>query len=159
MPRKKKEAPAEGPQQCTAAGCTLPALPGEKLCAPHYLVDAAVDRAKRAFKKDNLAGGIGSALTAILLNAAGPAADRLVREVKIPYAGSGVPRQPRRTPIEDAFRTLGIDPKKATVEDVRRMQRNLAAIYHGDKADPAVAVSKMTEVNEAARICLEHLKA
>lgn len=56
------------------------------------------------------------------------------------------------------FSYLGLDESKATVADVRRVQKGLAQMYHGDKAGPAVNNAKMAEVNAAVESCLAALK-
>jgi len=57
--------------------------------------------------------------------------------------------QAKATTKHDPFVVLRLDRSTATVEDVRRVQRKLAEIYHEDKAAGGVDSAAMAEINQA----------
>jgi len=160
MPRKRKTSSSTS----TSEGCAVcggPCFGGSPFCGVHGLVSYAVELAERGFKKGRPTDAILGSLAAVVLQSGGPTLQRLADGIGAPGPTAAGPPDPRQREVartRAAFVLLGLDPKKATVADVREVQRKLAAIYHPDTSSKATASSKMSEINAAAEMCIKVLQ-
>jgi hypothetical protein len=69
------------------------------------------------------------------------------------------PQAPPPVNKPDPFVVLGLDPKKATEKDVRRIQRGAAEMWHEDKGGGSQGHARLAEINCAAEACLKILRA
>jgi len=61
--------------------------------------------------------------------------------------------------LKEAWALLGLDADKATADDVRKTQKDLNRIYHGDTGNiHSAAEEKIKEINAAVSLCIEALK-
>lgn len=140
---------------CKVKGCKLTAMPGERYCAMHGLMINGMNYLKEngqeALARGDWAAGLLHGGLGTLLDVVGHALTKKVSAggFNIPFAGfpTGAPPPPPRL---DPFEVLGLDAATATVEDVRRIQRELAKLYHTDKRDSHVSQAKLAEINAAA---------
>lgn len=153
--------------------CGNPVAPGEKLCPIHVMVEQMTDVGNKKFRKsvqkNDLGGILVGALTSLGATLAGQKAVDLDLAGVIggipgytegPDAGpqqAPPPPPPRSRPI-DPFAFLGLDRHKATAEDVRRMQKHFAKVFHADTGSGAVLPDQMAKVNQAVDACLAYLK-
>jgi hypothetical protein len=76
------------------------------------------------------------------------------------HPGSQRPRErPPNLHQPDPFKVLGLNPTSATEQDVRRIQKGAAAIWHEDRGGGKEAQSRLAEINEAAEACLKIIRA
>jgi hypothetical protein len=141
-------------------GCKLTAMPGERYCAMHGLMINGMNYLKEngqeALARGDWAAGLLHGGLGTLLDVVGHALTKKVSAggFNIPFAG--VPPAP--PPRVDPFAVLGLDAATATVEDVRRMQRELAKLYHTDKANSHISQAKLAEINAAATEAIASLQ-
>jgi len=163
-PKRKRKKTSTTSEQPVCVICKAPAVLGEEYCAMHlvsyFLVGKAVDATNKALRSGNVGQAAGAAAATVILQAGGPMLERAVASMAGMHSrpAGQAPKAPRRGPDPMlAFRVLGLDPKRATVEDVKRVQRELAKIYHPDTAGEAMSKEKMKEVNAAVEACLMHI--
>jgi hypothetical protein len=176
--RKRKAPAADAPAACQATGCRLPAAPDSDYCNVHTLVFDGMRRLRNSSRKSAAKGdfgkgalhGIGSVALDLLgqvfsnagENVATTANERAeglnwerVASAFGGFAPTGTNQPPTATPQQpDCWSILGLDPKTATAKDIREMQRKLAAIYHTDRGNPAIAAQKLAEINAACSTAL-----
>lgn len=152
----------EAPPQCSAPGCKLAALPGQKTCAVHGLLDigeaAARKRAVQAKRQGDvfMAALFGFAPSLIAL--ARPLVNQAAQDVgagQVPFRRSLTPPPPPEAP--DPFAVLGLEAT-ASVEAVRERQRQYAQIFHPDRGGGPAAAAKLQEINAAAAEVMKRLK-
>jgi hypothetical protein len=155
---------------CQQIGCDNPVMPGSVLCLGHTL---AREGAKFAQRKKKRAEKANEAVQALLWNIASTVAenDQLITRVNNEFKSvlgamrqkQQAQRQPHAAPAAppkiNPFDVLGLDPRTATVNDVRRVQGQLAKIYHPDVNNKKVMSGKMQQVNEAAAAAISYLEA
>lgn len=163
MPRKKKadatEEEARGP--CRIPGCNQSeVIPGKGLCFIHWGADAVVNETQRMIKsKDILRQIIGTGLAL-----ASPGIQQVLTKIGTDMAAGENPignfRRGGASPSRpNPWKRLGLDPTKATVEDVKKVQRELSKLYHPDACGAAVSSEAMKEINAAAASCIEMLES
>jgi hypothetical protein len=150
---------------CKVDGCQdLPLIDGH--CAAHWAADKAVNFTRTGFEDGdwmNVALGVVGIVTA---QASQPMIQRITEDMA--KAAHGRPVQnpfrspfsaPPKPPPMNPWPILGLDPKVATSEDVKAMQRRLAELYHPDKAVKGVSDDALKVVNQAADLALGYLKS
>lgn len=147
---------------CSVSGCDEEPYPGSEYCFVHYMAHTAGRAAVGAFKKGNVGKGIAQGLASIFLTEARPLAQGLIQQAmqQVPFNRQPPGPQPRERAnqkIISAFGLLGLDPKTSTRDVVRKRQKDLAKIFHTDKADLATDSGKMAEVNAAVDVALDFI--
>lgn len=164
--RTRREAPQELPESCEYhPACvrkpTEQLQDGRWVCLYHEVFDRKSREAKRRYKRNPLAGAAVEILGAVANNViAQPQGLQIAAGVTAQRAQNWYQeRQQQRAapPKTNPFQVLGLDRNKATAADVKKMQRKLAALYHGDTAEGSVAADKMAEINAAADEALKIL--
>lgn len=140
---------------CKVKGCKLTAIPGERYCALHGMMINGMNYLKEngqeAFANGDWSSGVLNGLGSLALDVLGHAVARVTTPgVNIPFMNNPFAGPPPPPQKPDPFAILGLDPATATVEDVRKMQRELSKLYHADKKNEHVAQSKLAEINAAA---------
>lgn len=161
--RSRRRAPPrpEPPKDSTGDAlcyCGRPRMPGSEYCAAHTVHDFLSDGSRRAAKRgktwEALLYGLGAAVTDnIHRHDLGTKAYMLYQMRQAQKAA-----QPPKPAKGDPFVTLRLDPKTATVEDVRRVQRKLAEVYHSDAGVTGVVGDAMAEVNAAAEAAIKAIE-
>jgi hypothetical protein len=162
--RRRKKPKEEEPAECAAANCRLPAASPSRYCNVHTLVFEGMDKfrssSRRAAARGDFAKGVGHGLLSTGLDLLGQFFGRAGNQVadaannaagNVDWSGlfaQAPPPQP--TAARTCWEVLGLDPATATADDIRTVQRKLAAIYHADKKNPAIAAGKLAEINAAA---------
>lgn len=158
-PSTNEEAQQETPPlTCAAPRCNAPPFPDSQFCLSHTATSMVMDFAERKLRRGNASGLLGAAGALIAQN---PNVMNAAANTIAQILGGGA--RPRPTPAPeppklDPFVYLGLDRTQATPEDVKRIQRELAKIYHPDRMGSAVAAAKMQEVNQAVEAALESLR-
>lgn len=149
---------------CEAPGCTSPALDEGGFCLVHLGLDMALNKLQSSMKKNDVTGALMGGVGLLLFNpqtsaAFGAAAQRFMPGGTVPPPPPP-PRSPNPPPPRgrDPWSFLGLDPNKASADDVKRVQRALAKLYHSDTGPGGVDPGRMAAVNAAAAACLEQLK-
>jgi len=165
-PRRRRRAPASDRPEPQAPGkcfCGAPAAPGSDYCMGHALSDWLADNARKANRR-------GKSFEAVLFGGAAALVDNaqrhdLVGKAAVAYAmreqrkrAAEAPKPPKPAK-PDPFALLHLDAKTATVEDVRRVQRALAKIYHTDLNATGLADDAMAEINVAVEEAIKQIKA
>jgi hypothetical protein len=140
------------PTTCVACGDPV-FLPDSEYCLVHWGIKAAVDKAEGAMAEQDVVGAVTGGLMAIGLQILGPT----IQQAQKPQAAQPPPR-PRQRPEVNPFDVLGLDPKQATKEDVKRVQKQLARIYHNDQDITGLAAQKMAQINAAADTCIKFIE-
>jgi hypothetical protein len=151
---------------CAAPGCESPSLGESDFCLVHLGLDMALDKLQRSMRRNDVTGALLGGVGVLLFNpttatAFGEAAKRFAPGAS---ASAGAPSPPPPPPPpprargQDPWAFLGLDPRKAKAEDVKRVQRALAKLYHSDAGAAGVDPKRMAEVNAAAAACLAQLK-
>jgi len=179
----QQETPKAEPKAvaCAVPDCKLPAAEGGKFCVVHEVMAGwkkkTQAQGRAADKKGEVVVGVLWRFGASVLDAVTPiVAGYVAKAAEDPRAAAGNIFNGARTaagaagqayqnwgrqlpvqPKADPFYVLGL-AQTCTVEDVRKMQRKLAALYHSDRADDSVVTAKLVEINAAAAECLKILK-
>lgn len=137
---------------------------GSEYCKAHTMHSLLADEARRRSQKVRSVGdaliagvfGIGAMLTDEQQRAKLAQQAYLISQMRKAQKAA---REQQAQKTLNPFSVLRLDPQTATEADVRRVQRKLAEIYHGDKAEGGVAGDAMREVNDAAAAAIEYIKA
>jgi len=153
--KTKKTKKTTGPKICSLDGCAQYAGPSG-YCLAHNLISQLSDAAEGYME------GAGSlafdAMDLILRRSSKNAKVQEVREkaeAEWQRAQQSATQQRQKT---NPFQILRLNPQTATVADVKRMQRALAAIYHDDKGTTGIDESAMAEINAAADACIKWIE-
>jgi len=129
---------------------------GSDFCLAHTVGDYIAGYTRRARRRNDAQAelfwqGLGAAIDTGLKHGPKAVLAYTIREQQKKAAA-----QPARP---DPFALLRLDAKTATVEDVRRVQRELAKIYHTDLDATGLADDAMAEINAAAEAAIKAIKA
>jgi len=146
--------------------------PNTKYCLPHSIVQNLDQRARRAEKKGDAVTAFMHNLGAKILgsNEVQSAIDTAMLDV------ANVTKRARQNPYDEmrrirerfgqatpripsCFEILGLDPARATKDDVERVRKHLARFYHNDTASSAVDSSQMAKINAAADEAIAYIAA
>jgi hypothetical protein len=167
MAKRKRKTPDDEPLfetlKCKMKGCKLDAVPDGVYCAAHeMMVNAAVylkENGRRALARGDWSSSFLHGLGGVGIDIVKHAFSRMSLPDLGPVGAFVPPPPPPPPPTKsDPFAILGLDPTVATIEDVRRMQRELSKLYHTDKGDSHVASSKLAEINAAAADAISLLR-
>jgi hypothetical protein len=131
---------------------------GSDFCLAHTVGDYIAGYTRKARRRNDVQAelfwqGVGAAIDTGLKHGPKAVLAYTIREQQKKAAAPPKPAKP------DPFALLHLDAKKATVEDVRRVQRELAKIYHTDIARGGLASDAMAEINAAAEEAVKAIKA
>ena len=147
--------------------CGAPTIFDEEYCPACLAASKITDIVEERLEAKDVMGALLGAAGSVVLQAGRPALQRFVTRVvesaknvpnQGPRAPNSGPRPAQRKKPESPWPVLGLDPMKATIADVKRVQRKLAEIYHPDKAAPAVHPEMLARVNAAADAAVAWLK-
>ena len=151
MPPRRQKPPEQ--KQCNFPRCQGPTVGRSKYCLVHELIEGFRARTK-AHDLGYLAGVVCDALGEKLVLPPMPGPEQAFHQ----WQSQHTPRPEKQAPRSGGcFQVLGLDQRKATKADVRRVQKELAKIYHSDKNEKGVSSDKMKEINAAVQECLKML--
>ena len=110
---------------------------------------------KRLEKQAKSRGDLMSQALLFGLSWLGPAITQATQ--RVPAANPFPPRAPAVAPV-DPFAVLGLEAG-CSEEDVRKRQREFAAILHADKGGGPTAAARLAEINTAAAECLKKVRS
>jgi len=157
MSTRKKKRKKDAPAYPLCERCEEPSVFGHDLCPTCLAAESLVGLMNASFKKGNIASGLLSAVGGVALQAGKPMIQKFVGEMSSAAQAQGQPQQQpaQRKPEMNPWPILGLDAATATSSDVKRVQRQLADIYHPDKKNTAVSEDMLTRVNAAATVALK----
>lgn len=138
---------------CEAPGCQLPAVLDGRYCVLHEMVEINRSRVEKKAKK----GDLTSQAIFFGLSWLGPAITQATQKVTQTVAQHGPFKPPPSPSKSDPFSLLGLEPG-CSVDDVRKRQRALAAIFHTDIGGGPTAGARLAEINQAATECIKILE-
>jgi hypothetical protein len=115
-------------------------------------------RAARARNRRDPVAIVGNTLAAMAMNWLGQKANTGELPVINPFQQRPRPQGQPPPPRRDPFEVLGLDPMTATEEQIRRVQRGCAEMWHSDKGGGTAAQSRLGEINAAAEEALRILR-
>lgn len=160
MPKRVRTKKPEPPRDATGdplCYCGRARASGSDYCKAHTVHDLISGSAKKAYEKGNLLEAAAYAAASWLLDENKrkelAAQYMMFRQMRQQQAAQAAAQ--KRAAKPDPFRVLHLDPKTATIEDVKRVQKQLAAVFHADKGESGVASEAMAEINAAAQAAIE----
>ena len=153
--RHAKAADRPEPQADGKCFCGAAATLGSDFCMAHTVGDWIADATRKARRR-------GDSTTAAAWQFAGVLADGVFKHGPKAYMAYTIREQQKKATAAakpDPFALLQLDAKTATVQDVRRVQRELAKIYHNDVAGSGLAGDAMSNINIAAEEAIKKIKA
>ena len=144
--------------------CGAPPVGSSKYCIFHDVEHARKKAANRALGRGDYVEGALSFMTGALAGFVGQELQKPQRiaQAQMFYrmrreAAQRAQAEAAQQPV-NPFPSLGLDKNTATVKDVRRVQRELARIWHAGDQENAAAQERMKEVNQAADQCIRILQ-
>jgi len=155
-PRKKRAEPPKDAAGDVRCYCGRARMPGSEFCVAHTVHDFLSDGSRRAAKRgkpwEAVLFGLGAAVTDNIHKHDLGQKAFVIYQMRQQQAQQAAQRKASKP---DPFVVLRLDPKTATVEDVRRVQKRLALVYHTDKDESGVAGDAMQDINAAAAEAIE----
>lgn len=153
-PRRRKKPEQTGSVTCGAPGCRLPVPQGNKYCVLHEMVELNRRRLERQAKSR---GDLTSQALLFGLSWLGPAITQATQRVSSASVPNPFKPKPQTPPRVDPFAVLGLE-KGCSEADIRKRQREFAAILHADKGGGPTAAARLAEINTAAAECIKILQ-
>lgn len=148
------------PKGCSTENCNQPRAPGCKYCQLCEMTIRANKHVNQAHQRGDFVGALVNTglvflwdgiRTGKLATAAEPIIQR--QFVRRPAPQSPQPKK------ADPWSVLGLNAKIATENDVRRIQRAAAKMWHEDRGGGVEAQARLGEINAAAEECLKQIRA